>query len=283
MSETYLYFPGCNIPYREQGYEVSARAVAEKLGIELVERPTNCCGINVEPVDEFASLIYSARNIAMAEEEGLDLVTLCNGCYKTLRVANRKLKEDEGLRDEVNRQLAGVEREVRGSIEVRHFLDVISDKVSEKQIKKNIKARVASHIGCHAQMPSEKVDFEAEEKLHSILKAIGVKHTRYRDENKCCGAPLLALSEEMGMNISNNKLRNMKGAGAELVVTMCPFCQVSLDTLQVKMKSEFGEEHGVPSLYITQILGLAMGIPFKELGIKENKTDPEKILREAMR
>lgn len=281
MSEPYLYFPGCNIPYRERGYEVSARAVAEKLGIELEDRPFNCCGLNVEPVDEFAALLYAARNIALAEEEGKHMITLCNGCYKTLKIANEKLKGDEELRREVNEKLASLGREFKGSVDIKHFLDVAEERMGEVAMARDIEARVASHVGCHAERPREIIAFDAYEKVDRIIKSIGSKHVGYRGEEKCCGAPLLALSEEMGMSIVNHKLRDIGEAGAELVVTMCPFCQVSLDTLQVKIKSEFGEEHGVPSVYITQLLGLALGIPYEELGFSENKTDPEKILKKA--
>ncbi len=282
MSEAYLYFPGCNIPYRERGYEVSARAVAEKLGIELMDKPFTCCGINVEPIDEFASLLYSARNIAIAEEEGMDLVTLCNGCYKTLKVANERLKNDENLRNEVNKKLMILGREVKGDIEVKHFLDIIVDKIDDDVIVKKVKVRVAPHIGCHAQRPSEYVDFGADIKIDRILELVGSTSLKYKDKDKCCGAPLLALSEEMGMTIANNKLTNMKEAGAELIVTMCPFCQVSLDTLQVKIESDFGEKYDIPSIYITQILGIAIGIPYENLGIEENKTNPEKVFKKDL-
>jgi len=279
MSEAYLYFPGCNIPYRERGYEVSARAVAEKLDIELRDKPFNCCGINVEHIDEFAALLYAARNIALAEEEGLDLVALCNGCYKTLKIANEKLKQDEELRKKVNEKLKELDLKVEGKIDVRHLLDVIAERVDESKIVRKLKAKVAPHIGCHATKPSEYVDFNADEKMDRILKLIGAKNLDYVDKDKCCGAPLLSLSEEMGMSVVDTKLRHMKEAGAELTVTMCPFCQVSLDTLQLKISKEFGKSYNLPSLYITQLLGLAMGIPYEKLGFEENKINPEEAVK----
>jgi len=282
MSDNYLYFPGCNIPYRENQYELSARAVAEKLGIKLHDRPFTCCGLNTEPLDEFAALLFSARNIAVAEEEGMDLVALCNGCYKTLRVANRKLKQDEKLREEVNEKLRAIGREVKGTIEVYHLLDLISDRIKPEHIVKKISARVAPFAGCHSSRPSEYVDFGAKEKLEKIIKLAGGKVVRYRDMDKCCGAPLLALSEELGINLARQRLLSMKERNAELAVTMCPFCQVSLDGLQVKAEQEFNESYDVPSLYITQFLGLAMGIKPEKLGLKENKKDPSKVLKKAV-
>ena len=282
MSDDYLYFPGCNIPYRENQYELSARAVAERLGIKLHDRPFTCCGLNTEPLDEFAALLFSARNIAVAEEEGMNLVTLCNGCYKTLRVANRKLKQDEKLREQVNEKLREIGREVNGTIEVYHLLELISDRIRPEHIVKKVTARVAPFAGCHASRPSEYVDFGATQRLEKIIKLAGGKVVRYRDMDKCCGAPLLALSEELGINLARQRLLSMRERSAQLAVTMCPFCQVSLDGLQVKAEQEFGESYDVPSLYITQLLGLAMGIKPEKLGIGENKKDPTEVLKRVM-
>ena len=282
MSDGYLYFPGCNIPYRENQYELSARAVAEKLGIKLHDRPFACCGLNTETIDEFAALLFSARNIAVAEEEGMDMVALCNGCYKTLRVANKKLQQDDKLREKVNERLHAIGREVKGTIEVYHLLDLIAGRIKPEHIVKKVSARVAPFAGCHSSRPSEYVDFAARDKLAKIIKLAGGKVVKYKDMDKCCGAPLLALSEELGINLARQRLLSMKERNAELAVTMCPFCQVSLDGLQVKAEQEFSESYNVPSLYITQLLGLAMGIKPDNLGIKENKKDPSGVLKQAV-
>ncbi|WP_457554380.1 CoB--CoM heterodisulfide reductase iron-sulfur subunit B family protein [Candidatus Pyrohabitans sp.] len=282
MGDDYLYFPGCNIPYRENQYELSARAVAEKLGIKLHDRPFNCCGLNTEPVDEYAALLFSARNIAIAEEEGMNLVALCNGCYKTLRVANRKLHMDERLRAKVNEGLSRIGREVKGTIEVYHMLELISDRITKEHMVKKVQARIAPFTGCHAVRPSEYVDFGAAERLMKMIKLAGGRVVRYRDMDKCCGAPLLALSEEMGISLARQRMLSMKERKAELAVTMCPFCQVSLDGLQVKAEQEFKESYDIPSLYITQLLGLAMGIKPEKLGINENKKDPSGVLARVL-
>ncbi len=282
MSE-YLYFPGCNIPYRENQYELSARAVAERLGIVLKDANFICCGLNTEPIDEFASLLFSARNIAVAEEQELPLVALCNGCYKTLRVADRKLKKDEALRARVNEKLAEIGREYRGSTEVYHFLDVVSSVITEEHIVRRVELRVAPFTGCHSTRPSEYVDFGAEEKLMRLIRLAGAKVVRYTDMDKCCGAPLLALGEELGVSIARQRLLSMKARRAEAAVTMCPFCQVSLDTLQVKAEQEFGEEYGIPSMYITQLIGIALGLKPEEVGLGENKTKPERLIASAVK
>lgn len=278
-SKEYLYFPGCSVPYRENAYEVSSRAVAEKLGIVLKDRPFNCCGLNTESLDEFASFLYSARNIALAEEEGMDLITLCNGCYKTLKMANLQIKEDIKLREEINNRLASIGKKVEGTIEVIHFLDIIDKELKEEHIKEKIDLKVASHAGCHATRPSKYIDFKAQEKLDRIIEMAGGKSIDYLDKDKCCGAPLLIVSEELGMSMASNKLTNMENSGASAAITMCPFCQVSLDSLQNKMKEEMGQPHEIPALYITQFLGLSMGIPEDRLGLKENKTYKKLILK----
>ena len=280
----YLYFPGCTIPYRENNYEKSARAVASELGITLLDMPEyNCCGLNVSLIDEEAALLYSARNLALAEEQGKDIVTLCNGCYKTLSMVNKKLQDDT-LLSEINKSLAKIDKKYSKGVNVKHFSELLLE--NKEQIKGKLKKNfngleIASFTGCHATRPSEFVSFddpEVPEKLDSLVELVGGKPVDYLDKNKCCGAPLLALSEELGMKIAQERLRGMKNAGAKAMVVMCPFCHISFDSMQVKIQEEFKEEFNITSLYITQLIGLALGLSDKDLGIDENKIKADELI-----
>lgn len=273
----YVYFPGCNIPYRERGYEISARWIAARLGVELIDMDFNCCGLNTENIDMEASLIYAARNLALAEEIGKDLIVLCNGCYKTLCIANEALKRDGGLRGKVNISLSKIGKKFTGKIRVIHFVDLISNGIKEEHITHPIPIKVATHAGCHALRP-EYVSFGAAEKLDALVSLAGAESVDYLDKNNCCGGPLLAVSEEIASNIGRSKILQMKEGGAKLAITQCPFCQLMLDTMQIKMEESFGEKYNLPSLYVTQFLALAMGADRKKAGMGENKIDATKVL-----
>ncbi len=281
----FLYFPGCTIPYRQNAYEASAKAVARVLGVELVTmRQFNCCGLNTEAVDQRAALLLAARNLAIAEESGLDLVTLCSGCYKTLSVANATLK---GGKDKVNKALAKIGRNYSGSVDVLHFFQVLVSQVGYERISQAIVHRfqglkVATHVGCHAIRPSQYVsvdDAEAPIRLDRLVRLTGAETTDYLDKNGCCGAPLLAVSERLGMEMGREAIWRMKEAGAEAVVCICPFCHIMFDVMQAKMQEEFGERYELPSIYLTQLLGLAMGLEPEAVGLQENQIRCDEIVR----
>jgi heterodisulfide reductase subunit B len=156
----YAFFLGCTIPARAMNYEVSARKIATKLGIEFVDLPDfGCCGFPVKSVDSFTTIVMAAKNIAIAEEKGLDICTLCNGCVVTLVEANHELKHKEELRKKVNKELSKIGKEYKGTIEVKHFARVLYEDVGVEKIKKEVKYglddfKLAAHYGCHYFKPS---------------------------------------------------------------------------------------------------------------------------------
>ncbi len=307
ISENYLYFPGCTIPCRENNYEVSARAVARVLGIDLqILEGYSCCGASIEAVDKLASFLLGARNLALAEEQlqkGIRkeggslsnvkfayfdrcLLTLCNGCYRELSIVNGVLKSDFKMLKEVNSALSKVGKRYRGRVVIKHFLEVLlSEKYAEKLRSKIMRRfeglKVATQVGCHATSPREFVNFDDYEfptRLDGVVEMMGAEAVDYLDRNKCCGGPLLTISEEMALVLARYKLFNMKDAEAQLVVTMCPFCQIMFDTMQERIEEEFGEKYELPVLYITQFLGLSLGLDPEELDMENNKTPWEEVL-----
>jgi heterodisulfide reductase subunit B len=307
ISESYLYFPGCTIPCRENNYEVSARAVARVLGIDLqILEGYSCCGASIEAVDKLASFLLGARNLALTEEQRQKeifkegkalstvnftdfdtcLVTLCNGCYRELSIVNGILKSDFEMLKKVNSALSKIGKKYRGTVVIKHFLEVLlSEKYAEKLRSKIVRRfeglKVATQVGCHATSPREFVnfdDYEVPKRLDGVLEMTGAEAVDYLDRNKCCGAPLLTVSEKTALALARYKLFNMKDAGAQLVVTMCPFCQIMLDAMQERIEEEFGGKYELPVLYITQFLGLSFGLDPGELDMKNNKVPWEEVL-----
>ncbi|MGQ9565453.1 MAG: CoB--CoM heterodisulfide reductase iron-sulfur subunit B family protein [Candidatus Bathyarchaeales archaeon] len=283
----YLLFLGCNIPYREGAYEISARKVLPKLGVELVEMPEfNCCGLPIDPVSHETMLALAARNLCLAEQKGLNITALCPGCAGMLRKVNKTLKEDKKTREEVNRYLKEIGMEFKGTIDVKHITRVLIEDVGLEKIKaavtkplKNI--CVAEHSGCHMLRPAKYIGFDDPEdpqSLKNLIKATGAKVVSYQDETACCGAPIVGINQDITLNLTKEKLLHMKEAGAQAVITVCPSCHMMFDTNQPRIERAFNVTFGIPAIHYTQLLGLAMGFTPEELGMKELRVDASKII-----
>jgi len=288
MSELkYLLFLGCAIPYRVSSYEVSARKVAEKLGIKLVEMPDyNCCGLPLDPANHDVMLTLAARNLCIAEQEGLNILTLCPGCAGTLRKVNKMLKEDKHEREKVNGYLKEAGLEFKGTIEVKHLMQALAEDVGLQRIKETIKKPltnlgVAEHNGCHVVRPQKHIGFDDPENpkiLKSLIEVTGAKGLDYVDETECCGAPVVGVNEKIPFSLARDKLSHIKAAKAQAIITVCPFCHMMFDTNQSRIERVFNETYGLPVLHYPQLLGLAMGFSPEELALKELRVDASKVV-----
>lgn len=283
----YLLFLGCAIPYRVLSYEISARKVAEKLGIELVEMPDyNCCGLPLDPASHDAMLTLATRNLCIAEKQGLNIMTLCPGCAGTLRKVNRMLKEDQRERGRINGYLKDIGLEFNGTIEVKHLMQVLAEDVGLERIKKTIrrplvKLSVAEHNGCHVLRPQKHIGFDDPENpkiLRSLIEVTGARCLDYMDKTECCGAPVIGVNDKIPLSLARDKLSHMKAANAQAVITVCPFCHIMFDTNQSRIERVFSETYGIPVLHYPQLLGLAMGILPEELALKELRVDAFKMV-----
>jgi len=200
MSEPrYLLFLGCVIPYRLSSYEISARKILGKLGVELVEMPEfNCCGFPMDPINHYLMLTLAARNLCLAEKQNLNILTLCNGCFSILNETNKMLKEDKKLREKVNGYLKEIGMEFKGTIGVKHLVHVLSEDVGFEKVKDAVKKpltnlRVAQHSGCHIVRPAKYVDHgddpENPTMLKNLIRLTGAECLDYMDETECCGNP----------------------------------------------------------------------------------------------
>jgi heterodisulfide reductase subunit B len=284
----YALFLGCTIPARQPNYELSARKALSKLGIELVDLPnmTCCCPPPIQSIDLETSLAVAAYNICLAEEADLDIVTLCSGCFESLAMANNMLKDDEQLKAKINRILSAAGKEFVGSKEVKHFLQVLVDDVGLERLKQSVtkplsNLEVAPFYGCHALRPSELLKLDDPERpsiLENLIEALGATTVEYRNKLKCCGGLLRGYSDDLALNLAREKLVNTTKAGADCIVTLCPFCFVALDIGQMQIKAKLQETYDMPVLHYSELLALALGIDPKELALQTHKIKTDKIL-----
>jgi len=278
----YALFLGCTIPRRLQQYDLSARAVLDKFDVDVVDiREFNCCGYPIKNSDFKTFVLFSARNLALAEKQSLDVMTLCKCCFGSLKKVNHLMKQDSSLRDEINFFLAKEDLEYKGTIEVTHFLSVLHKEVGLKTLKEKVTRpfndlKIATHYGCHALRPSDIMQFDnavAPVLFDQLVETTGAKSINWPLKLECCGAPLLGVNDELSMDLTENKLVNGKESGADYLCVGCPWCQVQFDTVQEMMTSQRSSNHRLPSILYPQLLGLAMGIDGDTLGIKMNKID----------
>jgi len=283
----YAFFPGCTVPYRESSYEISARKVFTRLGVELVEMPdANCCGLPVDPADHELMLALSARNLCLAEKMNLNIITLCTGCATTLRKVNKMMKTDKMIREKVNGYLKEVGMEFKGTIEVKHLVQVLNEDVGFDKIKDTIQKpltplKVAEHGGCHLLRPMKIMGWDNPEDpkiLKNLIELTGAKCLDYIDEPECCGYTVIAIDDNVALNLTREKLDHIREVGAEALITVCPSCHLMFDVNQSRIERIFNEKFCIPVLHYTQLLGLAMGMTPDELAFKELRVDPSRIL-----
>jgi heterodisulfide reductase subunit B2 len=282
----YSYFPGCSAESTGRGLGLSTAAIARPLDIELVEiEDWNCCGSTpYGSLDEEEAVVVAARNLALAEKAGFDVVTPCSSCYVTLAKANRHLKEHPALRARVNEALAVAGLKYNGSLRVRHLVDVLVNDVTPDFIASRLKKplrglKVAPYYGCQLVRPGDGLDdTERPVTLDRLVAATGAEPVDFPLKARCCGGSLV-LSEEAGtLGLIEKLLRNAVENGAQCIVTPCPLCQTNLDAYQSRVKSVFKAEYDIPVLFITQIIGLALGLNEKSLGLDANIVAPGAML-----
>ena len=291
----YQMFLGCTVPTRARNYEMSARAVGKALGLEFEDSPQfGCCGFPLKSVDVYTTQLMAARNLAIVEassdgDNGGAVCTLCSACGGVLTEANHEIAHNDELRERINADLAKINPsyKVTGKAKVRHFVRVLYEDVGPEKIKEKVTKglsgfRVAAHYGCHYTKPSNVFDHfddpEHPESLEELIRATGAEPVAYADKLRCCGGGLLAIDEKVALSLGRAKLEDVKKAGAEVMILMCPFCSVMYDDNQKKIEATFEAEFGLPVLYYPQLLGLALGVEPKVLGLNMNRVKTKPLL-----
>lgn len=284
----YALFLGCTVPVRALNYELAARKVGEKLGLEFLDIPEfSCCGFPVKSVDRMTFMLMAAENLSLAEEANLDICTLCSACSSVLTEVDKEVKENRALRNQINEGLSVTNRKYHGKSHVKHFVRILHEDVGLAKIKKMVKRPLSefnftAHYGCHYLKPSEvygKFDEpENPRTLDELIQLTGAQSIPYQDKNECCGGGVLGVEEATALKIATLKLDHIKASGADALVLICPFCNIMYEGNQKKIEKQSGTEFNLPVLYYPQVLGLALGIPPDELGLAMNRVKPREIL-----
>jgi heterodisulfide reductase subunit B len=260
----YAYYPGCSLEASAEEYDVSCRGVLDRLGVELAEIPDwTCCGASaVEPVSGLLTLALPARNLALAEREapGLDMLVPCSACYLNHLRVSRECAADRGLPGRINEALSAEGLGYAGKVRVRHLLDVLMNDIGPEAVAAEVKNRldglvVAPYYGCQILRPYALFDDpEHPGSMVPLLAALGATALDWNMGGRCCGASLMATRRDVALASVAAILE--AAAGADVIVTVCPMCQMNLEAYQRQARSA----PPVSVLYLTQLLGLAFGL-----------------------
>ncbi|MHA2247821.1 MAG: CoB--CoM heterodisulfide reductase iron-sulfur subunit B family protein [Candidatus Hodarchaeales archaeon] len=267
----FAFFLGCTIPYRIPFVEVALRKTLPEFGVELVDIPFGCCPDpgGVQSFDSVSWYTLAARNLCLAEEQNLDIVTACSGCFETLKVANTELKNKSELKDKVNGFLSEIGREFKGTIKVKHFAQVFSEDIGTEKITAKVQTpltdlKLATHSGCHFLKPPEILQTdnpERPQKLDELVEALGARSVPYLNKLACCGAGTRSVDQDTAVAMAHEKIIGAELAHADALVTICPTCYVQYDVGQRLMAKQF-EKTNFPVFYYAELLGLSMGMDF---------------------
>jgi succinate dehydrogenase / fumarate reductase, cytochrome b subunit len=280
--KTVAYYRGCLASLSAKELDTSTRALAPKVGLDLIDLETvTCCGAgDIHEAEPDYYLHLNARILAYAEETGADtLMTVCNVCTLNLRQADLILKNDDEVRERVNANLQAVGvPPYSGAVEVRHLLWMIAEGDGYEQLKqaahKGLKGlRVAPFYGCQILRPSKILGFEDPDRpwsLEAIIEACGGEPVDYPAKIKCCGFPIIQAREETALGELIQPIEQAMERGADAIVTPCPLCHLSLDAWQSKLEATTGRAFAMPILHLSQLIGVAAGLEESELKFKRH-------------
>ncbi|MGH7231151.1 MAG: CoB--CoM heterodisulfide reductase iron-sulfur subunit B family protein [Nitrospiraceae bacterium] len=286
----YALYPGCAAKGATPELYQSTMAIIGRLGIEVVElAAASCCGAGVVgEADPEIALALNARTFSQAEQLGLDVMTICGTCQGVMGAANKRLKEP-GVLDRVNRVLAQDGIAYRGTVQVKHLLWIVVREIGMKRLAEQVRVpmadfRIAPFYGCYILRPSWDVGFDDPENpnsLEKVIQAVGGEPVAYPGRTKCCGFPIILEKEAIAVAMAGKNMKEAKDEGADFMVTPCPLCHMSLDIYQDHAGQAVNTKLNLPILHLPQLLGLAMGVPAKDLGVSRHLISVDSIVREV--
>lgn len=292
---TYSYFPGCSLKGIGRAYEESLLPVFQALDVKLEElEDWNCCGATAYmAVDEVKACVMASRNLAMAEKLGhKEMIAPCSACYLVLNKTKHYLHESPAVRGVIEKALAEVKMSYSGNTPVRHPLDVMVRDIGLDEIKKRVKRpltglKVAAYYGCQIVRPYATFDDQYNPTtMDRLLEALGCTMVTFPLKTRCCGASLTGTLPEPGLLCARIILSEAIKRGADVIATVCPLCQFNLDGYHDKIEAKWGDCR-IPTVYFTQLMGLAFGMSERELGLQRGfvamkpPPTPEKVLETA--
>lgn len=284
----YAYYPGCSAESTARDMHQSTLAVAGALGIEMVEpKGWTCCGATAgHQTDRILAASLPAANLVKIKDMGLDCVVNCAACYNRMKVASHEISSDPQIRKSV---CDAVGRDYDGSVKVRHLIEVLLEDVGLDSISNAITnplrdLKVASYYGCLLVRPPKVVNFDDTENpmsLDKLVKAVGAEPLDWPYKTECCGGGLSLSRTDVVVNLTDSVLDMAQSAGADCVTVSCPMCQVNLDLRQQDIKKQTGRDYQIPIVYITQLLGLGLGISPDKLGFNKLMVPASNVLGKA--
>lgn len=284
-------FWGCMMPLKYPQMELAIRKTLPNLGIELVDiEGFTCCPdpIYFKARDKMKWLTIAARNLSVAEETGMDLITMCSGCISTLKEAQYLLAEDPILLEEVNKRLKKVNREYKGKVRVKHATVLIRDDLGIDVVKKSVKRplkgiKVGIHYGCHLLKPSQIMhvdDADYPSILDDFVKVLGATPVEQKERMLCCGKG--CMDDELPLEMTNEIFAAIEESEADCMGLICPTCFSSFDLGQIMIGRKKGKEYNIPVIYLFQLLGLAQGLTAGEVGLHTHRVKADKVLQKLV-
>ncbi|MGI6412730.1 MAG: disulfide reductase [Syntrophomonadaceae bacterium] len=274
------YFPGCSLEASAVEYGLSTRRTAEIMGVELVEiEDWNCCGATSgHSTNKLLSLALPARNLAIAEKSGLDILAPCAACYNRLSTTEHTVRNNDQMRQKIEKV---IEMECQGKTQIFSVLNLLTDQVGIGDIGKKVKSplkgmKAACYYGCLLVRPQEHTGFDDTEDpktMDQIVQALGAKTVEWAFKTECCGASLATSRPEIGAKITYEIIRNARESGAECLVTACPLCMMNLDMRQGTVKQRYKLDYDMPIYYVTELIAIACGDKPEDVGVHRHFVD----------
>ncbi|MGQ9584703.1 MAG: heterodisulfide reductase-related iron-sulfur binding cluster [Anaerolineae bacterium] len=284
---TIAYYPGCSLHATGIEYDMSMRAVAERLGLNLVE-PEGwiCCGTSpAHSTDHFRSIVLPARNLALIEAMGHSYVTVpCAACFSRFRIAMHELTHDKALQDQVA-QVTGYQPDsgMRIDAVTTTFVDYVGLERVRQQVTRPLEGlKVACYYGCLLTRPPEATgeeEYEYPTNMDRLMETLGATPVDWNYKTDCCGGSLSLSQLEISLDLSRKILEDAKLVGADCIVTACPLCHANLDMRQRQISERFGGDYHIPIFYVTQLMGVAFGVERKRLGLEKHFSDALGLMR----
>jgi heterodisulfide reductase subunit B len=286
---TLAYYPGCSLHKSSAEYDVSVRKVLDILGVEVEEIPEwTCCGSSpAHMMDHLLAQALAARNLRQASLVGDELLAPCPSCFQREKNAEVEIHADDAFRAEVN---AVLDRPYTGRVTVWSLPDYLMRFVGEEKIAALVKTdlsqlKVVPYYGCLLGRPGEltgEKDIEQPMMMDLLLQATGVDVKWWNYKTECCGASVGMPKAEIQRTLSGKILEQAMAAGAEAVVVACPLCHVNLDLKQSQINKALGTDYSVPILYLSQVMGIALGLSFDDVMLSKNVVDPAPLVKRAI-
>lgn len=288
MSELrYSYYPGCSLHASASEYDLSTREVFAALGIGLDEVPDwICCGATpAHNVDELLSLSLCAKNLELAEQVPGDMAVACAACFSRLKFAQHVLKENDQKLRQVEQ---AIDAKVPLDQSVKHLLEILVQDLGTERLRQAVKKplsglKVACYYGCLLTRPPEVPqldDCEAPTIMERLLQAVGAETVDWTHRMECCGANFTLSRPGVVLQLTNAVLDSAKAAGADCIMVGCPLCHGNLDIRQKEIEGVYYRSYDMPIFYLTQLVGLALGVPADRLGMDALIVSPQRLLRE---